>query len=87
MVSKNNVLIDDELEKITGGETEEHYYAEYAKFGLIDDETHRLNGTTCRDCNWGKLKFWRYQPGPFGNKEAVYYCDTCHEYTIAVLPK
>ena len=87
MMSKENKLIDEELAKITGGRTEEEYYAEYEKFGLLDDESHRLEGRKCRDCDWGKLRFWKYQPGPFGNKEAVYYCETCHEYTIAVLRK
>ena len=35
----------------------------------------------------GRLSFLRYQPGPFDNKEAVYYCDLCHEYTVTGLKK
>lgn len=86
MANEKN-LSNEKLEEVAGGGTEEEYYAEHEKFGLIDDESHRLEGTTCRDCGCGKLKFWRYQPGPFGNKEAVYYCQTCHEYVITVLRK
>ena len=84
---KENKLIEEELEKVSGGYSEEEYYAEFEKFGLIDTEEHLLSGRTCQDCSRGKLRFWRYQPGPFGNKEAVYYCDLCHEYTIAALRK
>ena len=86
MTVKKEVPIEV-LAKVSGGESEDQYYAEYERFGLIDTEEHLLNGKTCTDCNYGKLKFWRYQPGPFGNKEAVYYCDTCHEYTLAALRK
>ncbi|MBR4456035.1 MAG: hypothetical protein IKS32_07400 [Solobacterium sp.] len=81
-------IIDSKvLKKVSGGATEEEYYAEYEKFGLIDTEDHLLEGKTCRDCSFGKLRFWKYQPGPFGNKEAVYYCGACSEYTIAPLRK
>lgn len=87
-MSKEEKVIETEiLSKVSGGETEEQYYEEFAKFGLIDTEEHLLQGTTCRDCDWGKLKFWKYQTGPFGNKEAIYYCDACHEYTVAPLRK
>ena len=86
-MDEKRILPSAALEQVTGGESEEQYYAEYAKFGLIDTEEHLLQGKTCTDCNYGKLTFWRYQPGPFGNKEAVYYCNTCHEYTLAALRK
>ena len=88
IMNKNKKVIDNEvLKSVAGGQTEEEYYAELAKFGLLDTEEHLLNGKKCGDCNMGKLSFLRYQPGPFGNKEAVYYCNLCHEYTVTGLRK
>ena len=40
-----------------GGQTEEEYYAELEKFGLIDTEAHLLQSTKCDCCNIGKLSF------------------------------
>ncbi len=86
-MNKKETIIEENLSAVSGGYTEEEYYAQAEKFGHIDTEAHLLEGTKCPDCGWGKLTFWKYQPGPFGNKEGVYYCDTCHEYTITVLRK
>ena len=80
-------ICPETLESVSGGKTEEEYYADFERFGHIDTEAHLLEGTTCRDCGWGKLRFWKYQPGPFGNQEAVYECDSCREYTVAALRK
>ena len=82
---KANRLIEEELEKASGGYSEAEYYAENEKFGLIDTEAHLLSRTACQDCDRGKLRFIRYQPGLFGNREAVYCCDLCAEYTAAAL--
>ena len=87
MTDNEKRIEDEKLNKVTGGITEEEYYAQAKKFGHLDSEEHLLEGTTCPDCQWGKLRFCRYQPGPFGNREAVYSCDLCHEYTVAALPK
>ena len=84
---ENRKLGSEQLESVAGGESEEQYYAKYARYGIIDTEEHFLQGTTCSDCGYGTLRFWRYQPGPFGNKEAVYSCNLCGEYTIAPLRK
>ena len=83
----NERIIDKKLSEITGGMTEEKYYAEYEKYGPLDTEEHILQGGRCPECHKNTLRFWRYQPGPFGNKEAVYVCDECHEYQITVLRK
>lgn len=87
MTNENSKIDANVLAKVSGGQTEEQYYDELAKFGLLDTEEHLLEGKTCSDCNRGKLKFWKYQPGPFGNQEAVYYCDLCHEYTVTGIKK
>lgn len=87
MAEKDIRIIDEKLNAVSGGLTEEEYYAQAKKFGHVDTEAHLLEGTTCPDCQWGKLHFLRYQPGPFGNKEGVYYCELCHEYTVTALMK
>lgn len=78
-------ITTDELDQVSGGRTEEDYFAQAERFGMIDTDAHLYDGKTCGDCGWGKLRFERYQPGPFGNREGVYYCSTCHEYTVTVL--
>ena len=86
-LKEKETICPEKLETVSGGKTEEEYYAGFERFGHIDTEEHLLEGTTCRDCGWGKLRFWKYQPGPFGNREAVYECDSCGEYTVAALRK
>ena len=49
---------------------------------MIDGPEPQHNGDCCRDCGVGKITFWRYQRGAFGNREAIYECDTCREYII-----
>lgn len=64
-MSENKNTVDSEvLKSVAGGQNEEEYYAELAKFGLIDTEEHLLNGKKCGDCNMGRLSFLRYQPSP-----------------------
>ena len=86
MAEKNKVE-EVKLAQIAGGQTEEEYYAEYEKYGLIDTDEHLLQGKTCDFCNRGKLQFIRYQQGRFGNKEAIYRCSLCNEYAVTALRK
>ena len=86
-MSEEKKISTEVLEKISGGQTEEEYYEELEKYGLLDTEAHLLNGTKCDCCNRGKLKFHHYQTGRFGNKEAVYFCSLCGEYTVTGLRK
>ena len=86
-LKEKETICPETLETVSGGETEEQYYADYERLGLIDTEQHLLEGGRCRDCGWGTLHFWKYQTGPFGNREAVYECEDCHEYTLAALRK
>lgn len=81
-MEEKKILKDEEIKKVVGGETKEEYYEAYRKLNLIDGEPPRHIGGECRYCNWGKLEFDHYQTGPFGNKEAIYVCDACHEYVI-----
>ena len=88
VVSKGETIMNEkklsveEVEKVVGGETKEEYYDAYRKLNLIDGEPPRHNGAQCRYCYGGKLIFDHHQTGPFGNKEAIYICDSCHEYII-----
>lgn len=81
-MSEKKELDDIIASKVSGGETKEEYYKTYKRLGLIDSDPPAHNGDGCRYCNFGKIRFWRFQPGPFGNKESVYSCDSCHEYVI-----
>ena len=81
MEEKKKLDIED-AKKVVGGETKEEYYEAYRKLNLIDGEPPRHNGAECRYCYGGILVFDHYQTGPFGNKEAIYICDSCHEYVI-----
>ena len=84
---EKEIICLDKLETVRGSQTEEQYYKEYEELGLLDTEEHLLEGGRCRDCGYGTLRFWKYQPGPFGNRVAVYTCDDCNEYTLAALRK
>ena len=47
MSEKNKTVDNEVLKSVAGGQTEEEYYAELAKFGLINTEEHLLNGKKC----------------------------------------
>ncbi len=81
-MEEKKVLKEEEATKVAGGQTKEEYYEEYRKLNLIDGQTPKHIGDECRYCWGGKLLFDHYQTGPFGNKEAIYICDSCHEYII-----
>ena len=75
------------LAKVSGGQTEEEYYEQLEKFGLLDTEEHLLEGKKCDLCHIGKYRFLRYQKGRFGNREAIYSCSLCNEYAVTGLRK
>ena len=87
IMAEENKVEEVKLAQIAGGQTEEEYYAEYEKYGLLDTEEHLLQGKKCDFCNRGKLQFLRYQQGRFGNKEAIYRCSLCNEYAVTALRK
>ena len=52
MSEKNKTVDNEVLKSVAGGQTEEEYYAELAKFGLIDTEEHLLNGKNVETATW-----------------------------------
>ena len=81
-MTEKKVLDERIMSKVNGGQTKEEYFAEYRRLGMIDGPEPQHNGDCCRDCGVGIITFWRYQRGAFGNREAIYECDTCREYII-----
>lgn len=54
-MNKKETIIEENLSAVSGGYTEEEYYAQAEKFGHIDTEAHLLEGTKCPDCGWVSL--------------------------------
>lgn len=81
-MEEKKIMDEQELTNVVGGQTKEEYYEDFRRLDLLDGPSPRHNGEECRNCVCGKLKFYNYQSGPFGNREAIYYCDTCHEYEL-----